>query len=469
MTSSANIKKIAGLIIAVVIMLVGLFLPGNGELTHEGILGLAILLATVALWICDSIPMGVAGLLALVVAPLVGIAQVNTVFAGFGTATVIFAISVFGLTAIVMKSNLAIRLAAAMTKWSGANSNKLVLAFMCVSWVLSTVMNDSAVLVLVIGLSTIVLKNAGHTIGKSQLAKALYIGIALCAFVGGGATPAGSSINVLVIGMLEQSMGATIGFVDWIIACAPACALMVPVLWIFIIKILKPEPITEEALVDIQKHAAELGPLSVDEKKTLVFLIGMPVLWILGSWIPQLNVTTVAIIGLAAMFLPGVKLLTFEEFQREVPWSIVIMIGAVLCLGSIVGATGGVAYLADLFLSTGVTELGAFFSLLVIMLAIYAFHTFVPIGPAFIALLVPPLMAFCISVGISPAVPGMMLAILLSGNFLMPFNPGMALAYRDNCWQPSDLLKVGIVPAIIFVFVLCAWTPFASGLIGIAM
>ena len=82
MTSSANIKKIAGLIIAVVIMLVGLFLPGNGELTHEGILGLAILLATVALWICDSIPMGVAGLLALVVAPLVGIAQVNTVFAG---------------------------------------------------------------------------------------------------------------------------------------------------------------------------------------------------------------------------------------------------------------------------------------------------------------------------------------------------------------------------------------------------
>ena len=264
-------------------------------------------------------------------------------------------------------------------------------------------------------------------------------------------------------------MGATIGFVDWIIACAPACALMVPVLWIFIIKILKPEPITEDALVDIQKHAAELGPCPLTRKKTLAFLIGMPVLWILGSWIPQLNVTTVAIIGLAAMFLPGVKLLTFEEFQREVPWSIVIMIGAVLCLGSIVGATGGVAYLADLFLSTGVTELGAFFSLLVIMLAVYAFHTFVPIGPAFYRLARSSADGFLhfrrhLSCGSRHDARHSSF-----GNFLMPFNPGMALAYRDNCWQPSDLLKVGIVPAIIFVFVLCAWTPFASGLIGIAM
>lgn len=469
MTKSNSVKQIAGLVIAALIIIVGLFLPGTGDLTHEGILGLAVLLATVALWICESLPMGVAGLLALVVAPLMGIANINTVFSGFGTTTVIFAIAVFGLTAIVMKSNLAIRLTAALTRWSGANSNKLVLAFMCVAWLLSTVMNDSAVLVLVIGLSMIVLNNAGHEIGKSRLAKALYIGIALCSFIGGGATPAGSSINVLVIGMLEQSMGQTISFLDWIIACAPVCALMVPITWFFVVKILKPEPIQPKDLVDLQERAKALGPLVTEEKKTLFFLIAMPVLWIAGSWIPALNVTTVTVLGLAAMFLPGVKLLTFEEFQREVPWTIVIMIGAVLCLGGIVNATGGVAYLANLFLSTGVTELGGFFSILLIMLAVYAFHTLVPIGPAFITLLVPPLMAFCATAGISPAVPGMMLAILLSGNFLLPFNPGMALAYRDNCWTASELFKTGIVPAFIFVVLLSAWVPFASGFMGIAM
>lgn len=469
MTATKSLKQIAGIIIAVLIMALGMFLPGNEQLTHEGILGLAILLATVALWVCESIPMGVAGLLALVVAPMVGIADINKVFGGFGTTTVIFAIAVFGLTAIVMKSNLAIRLTAAMTRWSGADSNKLVLAFMAVAWLLSTVMNDSAVLVLVIGLSLIVINNAGHTVGKSRLAKALFIGIGLCSFIGGGATPAGSSINVLVIGMLEQTMGYTISFVDWMIACLPVCLLMLPISWFAVVKILKPEPIEDKDLKELQDRATALGPLAAEEKKTLFFLLGMPVLWIAGSWIPALNVTTVTIIGLAGMFLPGVKLLTFEEFQREVPWTIVIMIGAVLSLGSIVNATGGVAYLADLFLGTGVTQLGWFFSLLLIMLAVYAFHTVVPIGPAFITLLVPPLMAFCVSVGISPAVPGMMLAILLSGNFLLPINPGMALAYRDNCFTFGDLFKTGIVPAIIFVTLLSAWVPLACGFMGIAI
>ena len=469
MAQTKSLKQVVGIVLAVVIMVGALFMPGNGELTHEGILGLAVLLSTVALWVCESLPMGVAGLLALVVAPSVGIADINTVFSGFGTTTVIFAIAVFGLTAIVMKSNLAIRLTAAMTRWSGANSNKLVLAFMCAAWLLSTVMNDSAVLVLVIGLSLIVINNAGHKVGESRLAKALFIGIALASFIGGGATPAGSSINVLVIGMLEQTMGQTISFVDWMVACAPVCLLMVPISWFAVVKILKPEPIEQKDLVELQERAKSLGKFAPEERKTLFFLVAMPVLWIAGSWIPALNVTTVTVLGLAAMFLPGVKLLTFDEFQREVPWTIVIMIGAVLSLGGIVNATGGVAYLANLFLSTGVTQLGGFLSLLLIMLAVYAFHTLVPIGPAFITLLVPPLMTFCVSVGMSPAVPGMMLAILLSGNFLLPINPGMALAYRDNCFTFGDLFKTGLVPAVIFVVLLSAWVPFASGFMGIAL
>lgn len=467
MQNVSSVKQTVGLVIAAVIVIAGLFLPGTGDLTHEGILGLAILLATVALWICESIPMGVAGLLALVVAPIVGIAEINTVFSGFGTTTVIFAIAVFGLTAIVMKSNLAIRLTATMTKWSGPNSNKLVLAFMCVSWLLSTVMNDSAVLVLVIGLSMIVINNAGHKIGESHLAKALYIGIALCAFIGGGATPAGSSINVLVIGMLEQTMGQTISFVDWMVACMPVCLLMVPITWFAVVKILKPEPIEQKDLDELQNRAKALGPLVGEEKKTLFFLIAMPVLWIAGSWIPALNVTTVTVLGLAAMFLPGIKLLTFEEFQREVPWTIVIMIGAVISLGGIVGSTGGVAFLANLFLNSGVMELGMFLTFWLIVAAVYFTHSFVPVGPAFATILIPPLMTYCMSAGYSPAIPAILLAAILSGNLLLPINPGLALSYRDNVYSFGDAFKAGIVPVLCLITLLAAWVPFMVGVLGI--
>ena len=178
MSNTSSIKQIAGLVIAAILVVGGLFLPGTGDLTHEGILGLAILLATVALWICESIPMGVAGLLALVVAPIVGIAEINTVFSGFGTTTVIFAMAVFSLTAIVMKSDLAIRLTGFLVRIAGRDSRKLVLAFMVAGGLLSAVMNDSATLVLFLGFADTVLENAGHVKGKSNLAKCLYLGSA---------------------------------------------------------------------------------------------------------------------------------------------------------------------------------------------------------------------------------------------------------------------------------------------------
>ncbi|MCL1846509.1 MAG: SLC13 family permease [Coriobacteriia bacterium] len=462
--------KVIGLCVAAVIVAVGYFLPESEGLTHEGILSIAILVGCVLLWICESLPMGVAGLLALVAGPLLGLVPIASAFTGFGTTTFIFAVAVFGLTAIVMKSDLATRITKVMVSWSGASSNKLILAFMAATALLSTVMNDSAVLVLFLGFAYIVLGSAKHTIGKSRLAKSLFIGIAFAAFIGGGITPAGSSLNVLVIGMIEQATGNTVPFLSWMVACGPVCIVMIPICWFAIIKILKPEPIDESALVDLNEKAAALGKkLSLEEKKTLVFLIGMPVLWIVGTWVPLLNVTTVCIIGLAAMTAPGIGVLTFDEFQKSVPWTICIMIGAVLSLGGMVSATGGVMYLANLFLNTGVTSLGVFGSLLVIFLVIYFAHTLIPIGPAFAALFTPPLMAFCIASGVSPAVPGMVLAIILSGSLLVPFNPGMALAYRDNCFTPLDLFKTGIIPALIFLVLLSAWVPFASNLLQIAM
>lgn len=73
-------KKFVGIPLALVILVVGWFLPPIEGLTHEGIVGLAILFAAVAMWICETLPMGVTGLLALVLAPLLGIAEINTVF-----------------------------------------------------------------------------------------------------------------------------------------------------------------------------------------------------------------------------------------------------------------------------------------------------------------------------------------------------------------------------------------------------
>ena len=157
---------------------------------------------------------------------------------------------------------------------------------------------------------------------------------------------------------------------------------------------------------------------------------------------------------------------TFDELQREVPWNVVIMIGAVLCLGGIVGSTGGVAFIANFFLSSGVMSFSVFVTSWLIVAVVYFTHSYVPVGPAFATLLIPPLMTYCIQAGFSPAIPAILLASILSGNMLVPINPGLALSYRDNVYTFGDAFKAGIVPVFVLITLLAAWVPYCRWLYG---
>ena len=79
-----------------------------------------------------------------------------------------------------------------------------------------------------------------------------------------------------------------------------------------IVKILKPEQLESSAYDSLRQAAADAGKPTGFEVRALVMILALPVLWIAGTWVPLLNVTTVAIIGLAIMMLPGLNLLTWD-------------------------------------------------------------------------------------------------------------------------------------------------------------
>ena len=108
---------------------------------------------------------------------------------------------------------------------------------------------------------------------------------------------------------------------------------MTPISWFFITKIIKPEPIADSCLQGIRDEAAGAKKIEAHEIKAIIVVVGLLVLWIAGNWIPVLNATVVALIGLTVMFLPGMELLTWKEFQNSVPWGIVIMCGTIIVHG----------------------------------------------------------------------------------------------------------------------------------------
>ena len=460
-------KRGVGFVLGVIIMIVCMCIPGSEAISHQGIMAIGSLLLAVVFWVCGTLPLGVTGMVALIIAVLTGAADVKSAFGAFGGGTVWFVVAIFSLPALLMKTNWPVRLVNVLLNIVGESSEKLVLIFMCAVALVSTVMSDTAAVVLFLGIAFVVLRAVDARPGQSNLGKALMIGIPIGAVIGGVVTPAGSTFNVLANGMLEQLAGYSVGFLEWTVIGLPVAIVCVPLCWFFIVKVLKPEPIAKAGFDNLRQAGKDAGKATPFEIRALIMIVALPVLWIMGSFIPVLNTTVVAIIGLGIMFIPGLDLLKWDEFVKQVPWTVVLMMGAVMSLGDIVSNTGAAQFITDVFLGTGVANLDFTMFLLVCVFVVYALHTIAPAGAAILSLFLPIMVGVCQSVGVSPAVPTILLAFVVAGNFILPVNPTVIITYGEGYFSAGDMAKSGFIPAIILCVAMVLWVPFMCGILGI--
>jgi sodium-dependent dicarboxylate transporter 2/3/5 len=469
-TAISPLKRFIGIALAAAIIIGFYLIPGGteGELTHEGATALGLLLALVVLWVTAALPLGLVALLLLTLVPLLGVApDLATAMSGFANPVVFFIIAVFAMPVIMLKTQWGVRLINLLLNWTGPNSRKLVLAFMVATTLVSTIMSDVPTTVLFLGFAFTILKAIGAKPGETNLGKCLMIGLPVAAVTGGIATPAGSSFNVVAMSVMQQVTGSTISFLDWTIVGLPIAIIMTPITWFFITLFIKPEPITEEAFTEIReqgKAAKKIEPLDI---KVLIVIFALLVLWVVGNWVPVLNVTTVAILGLTVMFLPGMNLLSWKELQNSVPWGIVIMVAAIIGIGTVVAQTGAAAFLANAFLESGVLGMGFLLSFFVVMLVMYSMHTVFPVGVAIVGLFLPIMIAMCANFGVSPVVPTIAIAVVVAGNYVMPVNPTVMLTYGEGYYAFGDMVKTGLIPALALCVVLTLWVPFIVSAIGI--
>lgn len=120
--------------------------------------------------------------------------------------------------------------------------------------------------------------------------------------------------------------------------------------------------------------------------------------------------------------------------------------------------------MAELLMATGLTGWAAIPMCLFIFTFIYLLHTFFPIGAAIIAIFVPITIPLFAAIGVSPVVPTVAIAICVAGNFLLPFNPTVALTFGQGYYKAGEMVKFGIGPAICLIVLMSLWIPLISGL-----
>ncbi|NZA39439.1 SLC13 family permease [Eubacterium callanderi] len=453
-------KRVIGLFLCLAVLLFYPSLPVPEGLGIIGVKTLVLLVIAVLLWITEVIPLGISSIFLLVLPLMMGVSTLKETLTAFPNLTIFFVLATFGISAAISKVPTTKRILLFLLKKLGGNINLFILAIMIATAFISSVMSNipATVMFMTIALSFLTLYDTEAE--KQRTGRAVMIALPIAGMIGGIITPAGSSNNILALELLKEYANISIRFIDWIGICLPVAIILLPVAWILIIKIFKPASIERVKIDSFVLKLQQIEKPELKEKLVVLIIFIMVVLWILSSWFPNLNVTVIAICGLAVMFLPGIDILSWKDFKDEVSWDVILMVGCVLCIGNLILKNGVAAWFAEIMFKI---EAGTNIFLLILQLAafMYLMQLILPNAPAVITSTTLPVTIVAAELGINAAVLVVPLCIFSSWTMILPLSAVPMMTFSKGYYAMSDIGKVGIPVLILLAFILAAWIPVA--------
>lgn len=461
------VKKVTGFVLGVICLAVAAVIPGSEELSHQGIMSIGILLMAICFWMCDVLPVGVTGLLGAILLSVFGVVEnFAGAWSGFVSFTPWFIFGIFIMTAIMIKTSLGKRLVQALVSKAGTKPKSIVLAYMLATAIVSMFMTDTGAVAVGMALALPFLRGINAKETHRNLGKCLALGIAFAAILGGFITPFGHSLNVLCSGLLTSTYGVTIDFFQWFVPGLIIAVILIPFCWFVICRVFPPEDLSEDETKLVTGGDVK-EPMTFQDIKALVYMIALIAAFIAGNWVPILSNINVIMVMLAVAFLPGVEIVSWKDFNDNVGWGVVLMVGGVMSMAGACSSTGAAAYFVNLLLATGVLNLPIILGLILIMAIAYIIHTFVPAAPALCALFVPPVMGYCVAAGVSPAIFAMLMASITAGSFLLPLSPPMMVSFSEGYYTSAELTRAGWLCAIVYIVVEVLVVFYIGGALGL--
>jgi sodium-dependent dicarboxylate transporter 2/3/5 len=435
--------------IAAAILVIAYLTPTPEGLDPAGKMGLALLLAGLVLWVSDVMSVAISTFAIMGLMYVFSVATANDIWHNWSSSPIFFVLAAFGISTAMTKTDVPNRIVFALLKMAKGKSKRCIFAFMTASWLVSMVISDFAATALLSGIAvSSILAMETAVPGKSKLGKCLLIGIPIASVVGGGAMPTGSAVNIMAMSMLHANTGISISFLDWTAACLPISIVLMLTSFFTLTTVFKPEPISQSTIQEIQRRATESKSLSKFDKKFLIVLGCVLAVWITSHWTGW-DATVIALVGLVVFFLPGINLLTWDEYKEGVSWEILMMVGGVTSLATSIQEKGAGAWLYNV--TAGKLALGA--SAAVISAAVFLplVKLFLPIGPALIAVFMIPLTTMATALGISPVIFTIMIGVNASNTFLLGLDANHMITYKYKYWSFVDFFKTGVPPTIVLM------------------
>ncbi|MEN0110543.1 MAG: SLC13 family permease, partial [Planctomycetota bacterium] len=335
----------------------------------------------------------------------------------------------------------------------GQRPAMLLMGVMLVTAVLSMFVSNTATATLVLAMLVPLFASRPEGDGMT---KALALGVAFAANLGGMGTVIGTPPNAIAAGLLTNA--SAVNFAEWMLLAAPPALLLLAIAWgLLVVRHLGLAGVREgEELLFHAGVAAD--PVPRYHQTVVVGTFAVTVgLWMTSPW-HGLPTTIVSFVPITV--LTAVGILTGDDI-RKLPWDILLLITGGLSLGVAMDKTGLAAWAVDQLPLEGLVPLavaiGFGYATVVMSNLMSNTATANLVLPIAIAVL-----GAASSVGDARlAVP---VALAASAAMCLPIStPPNAIVYGSGHLRVTDLLLGGVAIGVIAPPLVAAWCWFALG------
>ena len=439
------------------------------DLGDQAFMVLAVTVWVAIWWVTEAIPIPVTSLLPIVLFPLTGALSIGSTTAAYGHKMVFLYVGGFILAVAIEKWNLHKRIALNLIRIIGVSQRGIILGFMLATGLLSMWISNTAtsVMMLPIGMAIVMqISNSSRDV-SSSFGKALMLGIAYSASIGGISTLIGTPPNLILSGVIEQYYGDELIFSEWFFLVFPLSMVLLIITWLFLTRVafkISSEKSTDRS--EINRQLEKLGSVTLEEKRVLVIFLITAFLWITRSFLladllPGLDDTAIAIFASISLFVIGAKespkLMDWESAVK-IPWGIVLLFGGGLAIAEGFKTSGLATWLGSHMSSFDDSGVGA---ILIGIVASVNFMTEITSNVATTSMILPVIAPMADTMGINPLLLMTGATLAASCAFMLPVaTPPNAVVFGSGYLKISDMIKVGLALNIISILLISAYLYF---------
>ena len=418
-------------------------------------------------WITEVVHTAVTALLPLVLFPLCGVMPLKNVTAEFGNEIIFLFLAGFLFGRAIERWNLHTRIALNMVLWLGDNPTRIVLGFMVATGFISMWISNTATAVMMTPVAIAV--GSGQWVEQENtnhnFRKALMLGVAYAASIGGVATIVGTPTNAIFLGYVQNELNQQVSFWQWFVFAFPFSVVLMLACWQLLVRMFPPEKAAHgtDYRAVLRAQLATLGPLSAPERRLMWLFGGVILAWLTGSlfwykWVPNCNDTVVATTGALFLFLlpagnahPNTPLLDWAN-ALKIQWGVLLFFGGGLALARGFDASG-----LALWMGTQMESLNNLHPLLILLtvLTVVTLLSEIASNIATASMMMPVLASLAVAVGADPF--GMLLSAALAASFGFGLPVATApntIVFSSGYLNTRDMARAGFLLDVIAILLL---------------